>query len=65
MKRKKITILAICIMTMFGVFGYQAITNDVKANINPHCPNGCIENRSQWCYCFGYHRAEEYTWPAE
>ena len=32
-------------------------------DINPMCPNGCLDIEDEFCYCNGPHKLREAEWP--
>lgn len=33
-----------------------------EAEVNPACPNGCVEPYGNWCFCFEEHPYTEAKW---
>ena len=50
-------------LILAGVFtiGMSTIPFTSNAQINPECPNGCLDQLGQ-CYCYGTHASKEASW---
>ena len=36
---------------------------EANADIDPDCPNGCIDDKPTGCYCYGYYpQWQEFNW---
>lgn len=62
MKKKVLILATVAAMTITGALVVNTNVKEAKADINPMCPNGCIEGNSS-CYCYGWHYpTREYKW---
>ncbi|MDD4384398.1 MAG: hypothetical protein PHD06_04385 [Bacteroidales bacterium] len=59
MKKKVLPVLAFATMVTLGVLAFTANIKEAKAEINPKCPNGCI-NQVAFCYCYKWYWLKEY-----
>jgi len=63
MKKK---ILLLVTIAVFAVTGAMTISSSEKAQAdpNPECPNGCLIDPGDGCYCYTWHwDVKEAEWP--